>query len=207
MTFAEYSDHVKQKGYFSVQLNDHRGQSGLTDEACELVLKKWVKPLLAVCQNSYIYRRLSKNRPYDSTPPPTSPRPFVLSKTTVRTELDSNRMLDSKFDRYWVWALKHANITLCIPKDRFPIEGLAKECWDPTILMNLGTVVAAGSIQLGKREATKQIICSVFSHDSYSIQSHVFAPEKYLLDLYKRCVLNCRFILKPLERDLMPVRN
>jgi hypothetical protein len=54
MTFSQYSEYVKQKGHFSVQLNDHRGQPGL-DEACEGVLKKWVHPFLSICRYEDIF--------------------------------------------------------------------------------------------------------------------------------------------------------
>lgn len=173
MTFSEYAEYVRRKGYFSVQLNDHRGQSGLTDAACELVFEKWLIPLLSVCQGAHVYRKIYRDRPYDATPPPRSPRPVQLSRTNIRTELDGKAMLDKKYASYWTWALKHANATLCISRDKFPVEELAKECWDPGILTNLRATVAGGAIQLAKREVAKQNVCCVFSRDSYSIECHI----------------------------------
>jgi len=207
MKFAKYAEHIRQLGHFSVQLNDHRGQTGLTDGICEIVTEKWVYPLLALSQGAYIYRKVSKDRPYDATPPPRSVKPAVLSKTPVRTELDPKSVLGREYFQYWAWALRHANVTLCVGSRNFPVEALAKECWDPTILLNLGAVVAGGAIQLAKRQTVKKHVCCVFSHDSYSIDCHIFAPPEDLLAYYECFVMNCHFILKGLERDLLPLRR
>ncbi len=207
MTFSEYSECIKTRGYFSLRLDDNRAQLGVTDNACDLVLSKWLIPLLEVCERVFVYRLVFKDGSYDATTSPRDAKPAVLSKTTTRVELDAKAMLTDRYGKYWAWALRHATIVVCIPQMQVPMEALAKECWDPGILMNLGAVVPSRSIQLAKHEAKEGKVCCVFSRDSYSISSHIFAPTKELLNFYKYSVMNCRFILKGLERELKPVRK
>ena len=207
MTFSEYREYVRKFGHFCVRLGDNRTELRIPDAACELVIDKWLTPLLTVARSVYIYRRTSKDHPYDVTPPPRGSRPAILTKTVVRMELDAKRMLAVELRKYWWWALRHTNITLIVPPDAAPVEMLAKESWDPAILTNLGAVVARGSIELAKREAKKENACFIFYHMSSDVHCNIFAPSRELLKFYECFVVNCRFILKGLERELMPVRQ
>ena len=207
MTFSQYCEYVRRFGQFSARLGDNRTELRIPDAACELVIDKWLTPLLTVAKSVYIYRRTSKDRSYDVTPPPRGSKPVIMAKTIARIELDAKPMMAMEQRKYWWWALRHANITVVVPVDRVPVEALARESWDPAILTNLGAVVARGSIDLAKREATKENACFIFARSSADVRCHIFAPTRELLKFYECFVVNCRFILKGLERELMPVRE
>jgi hypothetical protein len=208
MTFSEYSENVKNYGYFSVDLGDNRARPDITDEVCEIILDKWLIPLMSVSQNVFIYQRKSAYSE-EVTPPPKHLAPIVLGKTEARIELDHSKMPISKYRSYWYWAMRHRNrnITLVIPKDKFHVELFAKESWDPSILTNLAVVVARGSIQLARRVVAQQNVCCILSRESYNLECHIFAPPTDLLNYYKSFVVNCRFVSKGLERELISVRQ
>jgi hypothetical protein len=207
MTFSEYCTYVRKRGYFSVRLSDNRSQPGISDTACDWVLEKWLVPILSVCESSFVYRIVFQDRPYDVTPPPRSSKPILLGRTMQRVELEGKAMLGREHRNYMAWALRHATVAVCVPFERLPSNALAKECWDPGILTNLGAIVSRGSLELARRAGAKKTMCFLFSRDSYAISCHVFGPPKDLLGFYKRCVINCRFILKGLERELKSVRS
>lgn len=207
MTFFEYCENVRKYGHFSVRLGDNRTELRIPDAACELVIDKWLTPLLSVAQSVYIYRKTSKVHAYDVTPPPRGSKPAVLTKTAVRIELDAKPIMAVEQRKYWWWALRHTNITVIVPPDAVPVEALAKESWDPAILTNLGAAAARGSIELGKREAKKQNACFIFYPMSSDLYCNIFAPTRELVEFYEYFVVNCRFILKRRERELMPVRE
>ena len=202
-----YVTSAKRHGHFMVSLGDNSTHPGISDEACRMSYTTWLLPLLMVSQRAFIYRRMSKTRPFDVTPPPRSPKPVVLGKTSVRSELDVPKVLNQKLDAFWAWGFRHANIVLCIPEAKFPIGTLANQCWNPAILTNLGAVVARGALSLAKREALRQCVCCIFRKDSYNISVVIFPPRKRLRGLYDDFASNCKFTFKDLERDFKSLRK
>src|SRR5436190_985440 len=101
MTFSEYCEYVKAYRRFSVALGDNRVKPEISDSACDFAFDKWLVPLLTVAERAYVYRRIYKDRPYDSTPPPRGSKPVVLTKTPVRAELDAMAMLLREQRKYW----------------------------------------------------------------------------------------------------------
>lgn len=206
MTYNEYKAIIGKYGHFSLRLDNNNKVPIISDDTCILVNKQWLIPLAENCENVYVYRRKYKDRTFDVTPPPKWKIPVAVSKTSVRVEHSAKSITSLEYFDYWAWALRHLNIVFTFKTKKFPINLVAKQCWDPGILMNPSAVMARGSIELAKREIVSNNTCIIFNNDAYSIHVEVYAPKIYLLKYYEIFVINCKFILKGLEKELKTIR-
>lgn len=209
MTYSEYSGLVKRAGHFCVTLGDNQTPGVIGDKICELVFDKWLIPLLAVSSSVFIYQRSSGHDVSEEiTPPPKGLEPVLLGKTQTRLELDPFQLMNQKYRPYWFWAMRHRNknITLVVPKDKFPLKLLAKHSWNPDVWGTLGAVAAGGSIQLSRREATKENVTCIFIRQPSELMCNISPPKTELGNYFKHFVANCQ-ISKDVELEYKPVQR
>jgi len=208
--YQKYAKRVCAGGNFLVTLTNNRTQLYPSDDEYVAVFQDWIVSILKASQDAetFVYQRRSKTRSFDVTPPPRSPKPIIMGKTSARVQLDAGKMINLEHREYWLWALRHRNIVVCIPEQNFPSNTLSPKCWNPAILTNLGAVLANGAIQLAKRYVSKKkCVCFIFRGNSSNVTVTIFAPQSRLLQLYEQFVLNCQFTHPAFEREFAEIRR
>ncbi len=206
-SFEYYRERIRKSRHFEVGLDGTWGDPSLEEAALNDVLHNWLAPLVDVASNIFILRA-DWGDDSDCTPSPRTKQPRTIRRAKDLLEVRSQEANISLQEKYWRWALRHRIVIFKVAPERFPINSLAKECWDPVLVTNLGVILGANGLGFAKFHAFrgKAIVCSA-TWTSSGFMASLLAPDSDLLALYEACVLNCRFMRKGLEEELMPYRR